>query len=171
MQLKKHVMVTRMVLLMMPAVTAIVACTDARPASGDSTTVASTRAAVESTTAAFHQALRTNDSTKLYSYVADDVLMIPPGESEVRGKDAMRSWYGGFLKQYQTSRLTLAEREVFVGDGWATELGSYEWGLKPTTGGPEVVDRGHYMQVWKLTPEGKWQFAREIWNSAIPAGT
>jgi len=142
---------------------------NSKSSSSDSAASSATRAAVESTTTAFHQALRTNDSASLYSYVDDNVVMMPPGEAPVRGIAAMRTWYSGFLTQYQTSSLSLNEKEVEVGDEWATETGSYEWGLKPTAGGTEVVDHGHYMQIWKRTPDGHWKFFREIWNSAAPA--
>lgn len=129
----------------------------------------SKRSAFETTTAAFHQALRTNDSVAFLSYVSDDVLMMPPGEAAVRGKNALRDWYRGFLSQYSTSSLNLSDREVFVGDEFAVELGSYEWGLTPAAGGAPVVDRGNYMQVWKPQSDGQWRFAREIWNSSVPA--
>jgi ketosteroid isomerase-like protein len=81
------------------------------------------------------------------SYVADDVILMAPGEAPVRGKKAVRAWYTGLLSQYHTSSLTLTDREVFVGSGWAVELGAYEWGLAPTKGGTPSVDRGSYMQV------------------------
>jgi hypothetical protein len=55
-----------------------------------------TRAAVEATTTAFHQALRTDNADEMFRYVAEDVVMMPPGESEVRGKAAVRAWYEGF---------------------------------------------------------------------------
>lgn len=135
----------------------------------DARAEATRRESVEATTAAFHQALRTNDAPALFEYVADDVLLMPPGEAEVRGKGAMREWYAGFLSQYHTTSLTLSDRELFVGDGWAVELGSYEWGLEPAAGGERVLDRGHYMQLWKSQPDGHWRFAREIWNSSAPA--
>jgi ketosteroid isomerase-like protein len=122
----------------------------------------------ETATAAFHEALRTNDAQALFAYVADDVLLMPPGEGAVRGKSAMRDWYGTFLSQYTTSSLTLSNREVFVGDQWAVELGSYEWGLTPAVGGDVVLDRGNYMQLWKSWPDGHWRFEREIWNSSAP---
>jgi ketosteroid isomerase-like protein len=102
--------------------------------------------AFETATAGFHQALRTNDAEALFGYVADDVLLMPPGEDAVRGKDAMRGWYATFLSQYRTSSLTLSEREVFVSVRWAVELGSYEWSLTPV-GGAAVLDRGNYMQI------------------------
>ena len=125
----------------------------------------------ESATAAFHQALRTNDAEALFAHVADDVLLMPPGEDAVRDKSAMRDWYAGFLSQFRTSSLTLSDREVFVGGGWAVELGSYEWGLTPADGGSAVLDRGSYRQVWTSEPDGQWHFEREIWNSAGPAAS
>jgi uncharacterized protein (TIGR02246 family) len=135
----------------------------------DAAGVASTRAAVEAATEAFHQALRTNDPERLFAYVADDVQMMPPGEPVVRGKSAMREWYAAFLSQYRTTSLILADREVLVGDLWAVELGSYEWGLRPLPGGESVLDRGNYMQVWRMHEGGQWRFEREIWNSSAPA--
>jgi ketosteroid isomerase-like protein len=121
----------------------------------------------EQATARFHQALRTNDSEGLFAYVASDVVMMPPNEAPIRGKASMQTWYRMFLSAFQTTTLILSDREVIVSDGWATELGQYEWGLQPTAGGNPVVDKGNYMQIWKRTSDG-WRFFREIWNSSIP---
>jgi len=130
---------------------------------GSTTTVA-----VEAATSAFHNALRTNDFETFMSYVAEDVLLMPPGEAPVRGKDAVGAWYSAFLSQFRTSSLTLSDQEIFLGDKWAVELGTYEWGLTPSAGGVPIVDHGTYMQVWKLQGDGEWRFAREIYNSSVP---
>jgi ketosteroid isomerase-like protein len=100
---------------------------------------------VERATEAFHEALRTNDLETFMSYVAADVFFMPPGEPPVRGRDALRTWMAAFLAQFRTSSLTLADREVLVGNGWAVELGTFEWALQPVAGGAEVIDRGNYM--------------------------
>ena len=161
----------RCVSLLAVTVAVCAACNTSNPSSKDSAgAVPDMRASVESTTAAFHQALRTNDTVSFFKFIDDDVIMMPPGEAPVRGMAALRTWYDGFLHQYQTSSLTLNDKEVLVGDGWATETGSFEWGLKPTAGGAEVVDRGHYIQIWKQNADGIWKFYREIWNSAAPPG-
>jgi ketosteroid isomerase-like protein len=101
------------------------------------------------------------------SYVAEDVFFMPPGEPAVRGRDALRKWMTGFLAQSRTSSLTLADREVLVGSGWAVELGTFEWALQPAAGGSPVVDRGSYMQVWKEQADKTWRFAREVYNSSV----
>jgi ketosteroid isomerase-like protein len=102
------------------------------------------------------------------SYVAEDVFFMPPGEPPIRGRDSMRKWTTSFLGQYRTSTLTLSDREVRVGDGWAVELGTFAWTLQPVAGGAAIVDRGNYMQLWKREGDGKWRFAREIYNSSVP---
>jgi uncharacterized protein (TIGR02246 family) len=162
---------TRCALIIVLSVWALVGCAKPGPSASGVGATAATRSAVEAATAAFHQALRTNDVETFLSYVAEDVLLMPPGEAVVRGKDAMRAWYEGFLSHYRTSSLILSDREVLVGDGWAVELGTYEWGLAPVNGGDPVLDRGNYMQVWKPQPDGRWQFLREIWNSSLPAAS
>lgn len=147
------------------------ACTVEREKPTHASGAEAVRAEVEATTAAFHEALRTDNAEALMGYVADDVVMAPPGEAPIHGKEAMRTWYAGFLAQYRTTSLTLADKEVFVGDGWAVEFGTFKWDLAPAASGESVVDHGTYMQVWKRTPEGAWRFAREIWNSGAPAPT
>jgi uncharacterized protein (TIGR02246 family) len=140
------------------------ACSRAAPAFVDD---AGQRAAVEGATTAFHQALRTNDLETFMSYVAEDVFFMPPGEPPVRGRDAIRKWMTAFLAQYRTSSLTLANREVLLGGGWAVELGTFEWALQPAAGGSPLVDRGNYMQVWKEQVDHTWRFAREVYNSSV----
>ena len=117
----------------------------------------------------FHEALRVNDVQTFMSFIADDVVLMAPGEPTIRGKAAVRAWYEGFLAQFHTSTLVFNHEEVFMGNGFAVELASFEWGLVPTRGGAASVDRGSFMQVWKKQADGQWRFAREIFNSSVPA--
>jgi uncharacterized protein (TIGR02246 family) len=150
------------------AAVALGGCREAQPTSVAAGADVTDRAKVEGATAALHQALRANDLETLMSYVAEDVVFMPPGEPPVRGRDAVRTWMRAFLAQYQTSALTLADRDVMVGSGWAVELGTFEWRLQPAAGGSPVTDRGNYMQVWKEQPDKTWRFAREVYNSSAP---
>jgi ketosteroid isomerase-like protein len=149
------------------AVLVLCGCGGAPPTAAESMAGAD-KAAVEATTAAFHQALRTNGFDTFMSYVAEDVFFMPPGEPPIRGREALRKWMMGFLAQYRTSSLTLANREVHVGGGWAVELGTYEWALQPVAGGLPIVDRGNYMQVWQQQGDKTWRFSREVYNSSVP---
>ena len=153
------------------AILALAGCGAPPATSASGSTTITDTSAVESATAAFHQALRVNDLETFMSYVADDVFFMPAGEAPIHGKEAMRNWTAAFFSQYRTTSLTLADREVRVADGWGVELGTYEWALAPAAGGAATVDRGNYMQVWQQRPDKSWSFAREVYNSSVPAVT
>jgi uncharacterized protein (TIGR02246 family) len=145
------------------AILAAVSCTDGpRPEPEDD---ASRRASVDSAANRLVAALRANASDSLLALMAEDVVLMPPNESILKGKAAVRTWYDQFLAQLRTSSLTIADREVLIGGEWATEVATFEWELVPVGGGEAVVDRGSYIQVWHQEPDGRWLFAREIWNS------
>jgi uncharacterized protein (TIGR02246 family) len=127
------------------AVLIFAGCNGTQPAATAGGAPAADRAGVESATAAFHQALRTNDLETFTSFVAEDVFFMPPGEAPVRGRTAVRDWMTAFLAQYRTSSLTLADREVLVSGDLAVELETFEWALQPAGGGAAVVDRGNYI--------------------------
>jgi ketosteroid isomerase-like protein len=103
--------------------------------------------------------------------VADDVVLMPPNEAALKGKAAVRAWYDQLLTQLRTSNLTITHREVLIGGDWATEIAGFEWTLVPVAGGPATTERGSYVQVWRHEPDGRWLFARELWNSTAPPVT
>jgi uncharacterized protein (TIGR02246 family) len=126
------------------------------------------RAGVDSAADRLLAALRANNADSLMGLLASDVVLMPPGEPRLVGKAEVRAWYDRFLTQLRTSELTIGDREVLIGGEWATEIATFVWVLAPVGGGPAVTDRGSYLQVWHHEPDGRWRFAREIWNSAAP---
>jgi ketosteroid isomerase-like protein len=94
------------------------------------------QAGVDSAANRLLAALRSDNSDSLMALMADDVVLMPPNEAVLRGKEAVRAWYDQFLTQLRTSSLTIADREVLIGGEWATELASFEWTLVPVAGGP-----------------------------------
>jgi uncharacterized protein (TIGR02246 family) len=145
-------------------VLSVVACSGSRgPTTLDH---AALQVGVDSAADRLLAALRTNASDSLMVLMANDVVLMPPNEPVLKGKAAVRTWYEGFLTALRTSSLTIANREVLICGEWATELATFEWDMAPVGGGPAVVERGSYVQVWHHEPDGRWLFAREIWNSA-----
>ena len=142
---------------------ATVACNGSRGARmADATGL---RAGVDSAADRLLTTQRANNPDSLMVLLTDDVVLMPPNEPSLKGKAAVQAWYEQFLTQMRTSRLTIMDREVLIGGEWATELATFEWVLAPVGGGPAVTDRGSYVQVWHHEPDGRWLFAREIWNS------
>jgi ketosteroid isomerase-like protein len=132
---------------------------------------ASLQAGVDSAANRLLSALRTNGSDSLMALMADDVVLMPPNEAVLKGKAAVRAWCDQFLTQLRTSSLTTTDREVLIGGEWATEIAGFEWTLVPVAGGPATIERGSYVQVWHHEPDGRWLFARELWNSTAPPVT
>jgi ketosteroid isomerase-like protein len=148
-------------------VVAAVACSG-RTAGPESLDHAALRAGVDSAANRLLAALRADAPDSLLALMADDVVLMPPNEAVLRGKAAVRMWYDQFLTQLRTSSLNVTDREVLIGGDWATELATFEWTLVPVAGGPPVIDRGSYVQVWHREPDGRWLFSRELWNSTSP---
>jgi uncharacterized protein (TIGR02246 family) len=128
------------------------------------------RAAVDSAANRLLGALRTDNPDSLMALMAEDVIIMPPNEPVLNGKAAVRTWYDAFVKQMHTTSLTVSNRELFVGGDYATEVSQFEWTLKSIEGGPAVVDRGSYVQLWHRAPDGRWLFSREVWNSMASPG-
>lgn len=151
---------------LLPLVLAAVACSGNHEA--DRSDHAALQAGVDSAAARLLIALRTNASDSLLALMADDVVLMPPNEPVLKGKEAVRVWYDQLLTQLRTSDLRITDREVLIGGEWATELAGFQWSLVPVGGGPATTDRGSYVQVWRREPDGRWLFARELWNSTSP---
>ena len=159
----------RCALLLVLYLTSVCGCAGSKPTvSGVGTTASATRAVFEAATTAFHGALRTNDGDALFFARGGRCRDDAAGGSSHPGQGGNAGVVPGFLAQFRTSSLTLNDREVFIGEGWAVETGTYQWGLEPAARGGPIIDRGNYMQVWTSQPAGEWKFAREIWNSSVP---
>jgi ketosteroid isomerase-like protein len=154
-----------------PVIIALTAgCTSADSVKTANSSDVAARASVDSVSGRLFAALRSDNADSLMALTADDIAIMPPNEAVLRGKPAVRAWYDAFVKQMHTSSLTTSNREVFVSQDYATEIAQFEWTLKSVEGGPAVVDRGSYMQVWHRQADGKWMFFREVWNSMAPSG-
>jgi Ketosteroid isomerase homolog len=148
---------------------AAVACSSPKPQPTTDQPEAS-RASVDRAAGALLGALRSDSPDSLVALLADDVIIMPPNESILRGKPAVRAWYEQFVRQMRTRSLDITNRELFVGGDYATEVAQFVWTLVPVAGGTPIVDRGSYVQLWHRSSDGRWVFSREVWNSTIPSG-
>lgn len=149
------------------ALVATVACSkpSAAPSAQDRVAL---QAGLDSAANRLLTALRNDNPDSLLALMADDLLLMPPNEPVLKGKVAVRTWYEHLLTQLRTNSLIVTDREVRVDGDLATEVATFEWALAPVAGGSPVSDRGHYIQVWRHEPDGRWLLSREMWNSTIP---
>lgn len=126
------------------------------------------RAGFDSAADRLLSALRSDAPDSLMALMGEDVQLMPPGEAVLEGRTAVRAWYDLFVSEWRTSSLTVTDREVLLGADWATEFAGFEWTLVPAGGGPAVVDRGNYAQLWRRDSDGRWLLTRELWNGTAP---
>ena len=88
---------------------AAIACSGPEPGQG-TTQHDGLQAGVDSAATRLLAALRTDSPDSLMALMADNVIIMPPGEPVLKGKAAVRTWYEQFVKQMRTSSLNVTDR-------------------------------------------------------------
>jgi ketosteroid isomerase-like protein len=142
---------------------AIVAGCSASPARSD----AEDKAALDRIRREFQQAERDGDAVKMYSYIAADIVVMPPNMPARRGEEISVASLREFFDTFKVDGEYKSEEIVIAGD-WAFDRGTGTETLTPKNGAPPIVTRqANY--VWIYRRDGDtWKQARVIWNSADP---
>lgn len=119
-------------------------------------------AAIDRTRLAFEAALRSGDSVAAADVYADDATLVAPAAAVVRGREAIeRFWRTGVetgIEEVEHVVLDLHRK----GDV-AFEVGEYALRVAPESGAI-VVDRGRYLIVHRVEPDGRWRRAAEMFS-------
>jgi uncharacterized protein (TIGR02246 family) len=107
------------------------------------------------------------DPEKGVEAYADDVVMLPPGEPEVNGKDAARSWVTALWEQYEVN-LVYTSAEVSVSGDWASERYYGTVTLTPKAGGDSVEEQVRGIHVYRRGEDGSWRIVHDVWNYYQP---
>jgi ketosteroid isomerase-like protein len=106
--------------------------------------------------------LKNNDSTGFSEVFTSDAKVLPAGASAIEGRDAIRSFFGGFMKA-GFNNLSLTTVDVWGNAEFIVEEGRF----KAADQAGNEVDHGKFLKLWKLEG-GKWKLFRECYNSDIP---
>lgn len=113
---------------------------------------------IDSTNAAFVDAIRHGDSVALAATYTADAQLLPPGAPVVKGRSAIGAfWQGMFDMGVADGVLETLELEVY-GDT-AAEVGQ---GVLKTKEG-KVIATAKYIVLWKRE-NGVWKLHRDIYN-------
>jgi ketosteroid isomerase-like protein len=154
----------------------VVACTQPGATPGAETqadTRAANQAATQADTAAIDDlrqqevaAVSSGDTT--LAYMADDIVIMPPGQPAVVGIPAARAWLGDFLRQFRASVSYGNTAVTFAGD-LAVERYSGTLTLTPVAGGQQMTETLKGLHVYRRDGTG-WKMIYDVWNSdAAPA--
>lgn len=127
--------------------------------------------AIDATNATWARLSAAGHADSIARYYDAAAVLLPPNMSAVRGRDAIRAFFG-VLNTMSSPPPTLALRaeSVWANGPAAVELGrwTFTWpaGAKRPPGAP-AVDSGKYMVRW-VNERGQWLMAQDIWNSDTP---
>lgn len=115
---------------------------------------------------AFEQALLRGDAGAVAALYADDATLLAPASDVLRGRPAIeRYWRTGVesgLQAVEVVVLDLRQR-----GGVALEVGEYAMHLALEAGG-NAIDRGRYLIVHRIEPDGSWRRAAEMFSPEPP---
>ena len=81
------------------------------------------------------------------SFFLEDAVVLPPGESAVAGREAIRKWMQAKMDQYTTQTTRFQRDEIRIGNGWAFMRVTISISRKPKSGGEAVDFKNKYLDV------------------------
>ena len=115
----------------------------------------------------YTQAVEKADLEKFLSFYADSIVVMPPGQPVMRGRQAAKAFAEPLFDQFVMQE-SISYDELHVDGDWAAGRFSYTFSVTPKTGGATTTERGKAMVWLKRTASGVWQFSHWIWNQDRP---
>ncbi len=153
------------------------------PMTAETTSTEADVEALHSVREAHDGAVNAGDLEAYLAVSAEDVVLLPPNEPPVVGKEAFRAWAQGLFGQF-TFEETMSSDEVVVAGDWGFDSGTYTIRPTPKVAGeaaegtsierPEIgreldyAQTGKYLWILKRQPDGSWKIARGMWSSNHP---
>ena len=125
--------------------------------------VAADAAAFANTAGIWEKAYNDKDADALAALYTEDAQLLPPGATEVSGRDAIRAYFVSDIEKHW-AKLTINGDSSGVGGDWAWRSGTWSAESMP-------MSTGKYIAVWHRTADG-WRMQKEIWNmdAELPEG-
>jgi len=104
------------------------------------------------------------DIESFLGYVAEDAVMLPPGEPAVVGKRAIRDWYTAFYANFSND-MTHESLEVDAFGDIIVARGNATGAVTPKAGGEAIPFDNKYLFVIKRKDDGSLQVWRAVFNA------
>ncbi len=100
------------------------------------------------------------DVERVLAVYAADVVMMPPNEPPIHGREALRSWFEKVFGQEGFEAESGTSDALQVAGDWAVERLTLR---SIGTGEPT----GKVVHVYQREADGSWKIAQDIWNSDL----
>ncbi len=108
------------------------------------------------------------NADSMVAVFTDDLVIMPPNEAAIVGKDAARSWFQNMSQQFKIEGTYTSASDLTINGDWAFERVAFSLKLTPTGGGAAIEDVGKGFHVYRRQGDGSWKIAQDIWNSDKP---
>jgi ketosteroid isomerase-like protein len=114
--------------------------------------------------------VNSGDVDQLVAGYAEDIVMMPPNEPAVIGREAVRSWAEAMFGQV-TINGRYTSSEVIVSGDWAIDRYVGVLTTMPKAGGDTGEERIKGVHIMRRQPDGTWLIAQDVWNADAPASS
>ena len=147
-------------LILTASVFAISACQS--PASRSEASTAEAEQAIRAMGDNYAAAINAGDRDKWLSFFADSLVIMPPGQTTMRGRESARAFAGPLFDQF-VMRETIVYDEIHVDGDWASGRFHYTLEITPKKGGTTITESGKAV-AWLKRSGNAWVFTHWIWN-------
>jgi uncharacterized protein (TIGR02246 family) len=113
----------------------------------------------------FVAALNAKDAKAAAAAYTEDAVLIPPGEPLVRGREAIEEYWRGAIELGGVHDVSVETMDALSSGSLGYETGSFVLTVNGSDG-EAVIDRGRYVKLLRLEPDGRWLATHEIWNAS-----
>jgi uncharacterized protein (TIGR02246 family) len=123
--------------------------------------------AIHAADSAFAAAVNAGNVDGVAAVYASNASLLPPNLPPQKGRNAIRSFWGGFLNAY-TVRFEIGS-DIIEGRGdLAYNLGHYTFTAVPKAkANPGVADEGKFVEILKKQPDGSWKYVVDMYSSNL----
>lgn len=108
------------------------------------------------------------DFDTLLTLMTDDCVLLPPDQSPIKGRDAIREYMKEQKEQLHNIEITEYShdfQEIKILGEWAYEWGYFSNAARPAGGGETIRAKGKLFRILRRQADGSWKVARSIWNN------
>lgn len=98
------------------------------------------------------------DIDGVFAHFTEDIQVLEPGLAA--GGNELRTIVRGMLEGADVTRFEFERHDIFVHDGAAYEMGSYDEVI--VADGEETVIEGHAFLRWERGEDGRWRMDRLV---------
>lgn len=118
----------------------------------------------------FREAFNSGDPERLIALLDPAFVYMPDGVPTANGgsaANAIRAQFRALTEHYEVQLVPIII-EIRIQDSVAWDYGWQTWRKTPRDGGPQVVVKDRYVNVWRKNERGEWKLWMYMSN-ALPA--